>query len=992
MTRSMKDYSAARQYLAKVLPWPPADGPPAWIGIHYKHWDAAKKKFFWRSRGVVSVKEAVSTIDWLMSLKDTSDIYVCMGSLKSGEQKTAKSGRSTYVIVKREQEHVTGLKSFYMDLDAKGVDNDSYDSLKDAMSALFEFLKAIRFPAPSVVVRTGGGVHVYWTLDRLLTPAEWLPLAQALVSAAQQNGLKFDTGCSVDYARVLRIPCTLNHKFTPPKEVKLVSIEDGDYSVARIEQALNPYKGVVRSIAPGKSHIADPKLFGVKLPLTSESDLSAGVEAIELPKPTLKQLMKACPYVRDTVRTGGKGQPEPLWYNGAVSLAQWTVEGKAAAQVMSMGDPRWDRKDTSDKYEQAVDAQASKGLGWPQCATIAGHGSVPCKTCKHLSQGKSPLNFTALPPIAVTNPLITGLHSTVVSGNDLPSGFRRSQIGYVEQEHQNDDGTIHWVPICDYVMLNPWINETDKSPTLHFTTSTRVGVLKTVSVQLSLISSNEMRKELGMLGLVLSGRQLKPMGEFLVAWVKKLQAIKEAVTTTEPFGWDVENSSLEGFAYAGQLYTPKGARIAPNADSALAKNYMPIGSMTPFMQAIRLVHSQDRMPLDAIIAASFGAPLIRFTGQPGVLMSAYSTESGIFKSTAMQVAQAVWGDPVKAMQGLDDTQNSVLNKLGKLRHLPLFWDELKTAKDAEKMVNTLFTLSRGREKERLNSRIEMREMGTWETILISASNESMLDVVLNRTRMTTAGINRLFEYVVHPGQTGRIAVSDASRITAALKSNFGLPGQAYSQFLGANFTAIDKEVGEKLLEIGRLVTIEPDERFWTALIACVVLGAKYANELGLAEFNSRKLERFMIQQFVNMRKLRREQPIDITNPDNVSTVLVEFLRDKRARNTLVTETMWMGRGKPTNSISVIERPLDAMVVHVALKDRRMRISMSGLQVWLERSTYPRHTFIDQLRRMFGAKMLNSRLGVGTGLASGTEKVLDIDLSHTVAQKYLGNLA
>jgi hypothetical protein len=44
----------------------------------------------------------------------------------------------------------------------------------------------------------------------------------------------------------------------------------------------------------------------------------------------------------------------------------------------------------------------------------------------------------------------------------------------------------------------------------------------------------------------------------------------------------------------------------------------------------------------------------------------------------MAVAQAVWGNPQTATQQLDDTQNSVLKKIGTLQALPLFWDELKT--------------------------------------------------------------------------------------------------------------------------------------------------------------------------------------------------------------------------------------------------------------------------------------------------------------------------
>jgi hypothetical protein len=75
-------------------------------------------------------------------------------------------------------------------------------------------------PRPNLVVHSGGGLHVYWVLARALTPADWQPLAFALAEATKQHGLKCDTQCTVDRARVLRIPGTLNTKYDPPRLVR----------------------------------------------------------------------------------------------------------------------------------------------------------------------------------------------------------------------------------------------------------------------------------------------------------------------------------------------------------------------------------------------------------------------------------------------------------------------------------------------------------------------------------------------------------------------------------------------------------------------------------------------------------------------------------------------------------------------------------------------------------------------------------------------------
>src|SRR5690606_28476387 len=125
-------------------------------------------------------------------------------------------------------------------------------------------------------------------------------------------------------------------------------------------------------------------------------------------------------------------------------------------------------------------------------------------------------------------------------------------------------------------------------------------------------------------------------------------------------------------------------------------------------------------------------------------MSAFSKASGIGKSTSLKVAQAVWGDPVKAVQSLSDTQNAVMNKLGEIRSLPLYWDELKTEDDTKKFVNITFQTTQGKEKARMSRSVTQREPGSWQTLLVSASNDSLLDYVIGRTNMTTAGIYRVF--------------------------------------------------------------------------------------------------------------------------------------------------------------------------------------------------------------------------------------------------------
>jgi hypothetical protein len=72
---------------------------------------------------------------------------------------------------------------------------------------------------PSAIVASGGGLHVYW----ILTVAVPLPSEAARATAVLRKltvAVGGDLGAA-EPARVLRVPCTQNHKYDPPRAVEL---------------------------------------------------------------------------------------------------------------------------------------------------------------------------------------------------------------------------------------------------------------------------------------------------------------------------------------------------------------------------------------------------------------------------------------------------------------------------------------------------------------------------------------------------------------------------------------------------------------------------------------------------------------------------------------------------------------------------------------------------------------------------------------------------
>jgi hypothetical protein len=957
-------FDQAREFLAKVLPWPQDGDAPAWTNLH---WTFVPKdlqegrKAPWTGRAVQTVAEAARALEFATKLPSSRDVYVCLSTQRESQVAISAKGHKWHKPV-RLAENAIALKSLFLDLDAKGSDKNSYDTPKDAIAALAKFLRDTGMPKPSIVVGSGGGFHVYWTLARALSVTEWYPLANALVQATIQHGLKCDTAVTTDAARVLRVPDTFNHKTVPPRPVRIVGKPtDFDYSVEKIDQILAPYKvdGAMPSHLVGFApHL--PRLA----PIKGESDLAGGVETA-MPQLEVRACLDAIP-------------------NTVSDWNAWNTVGMrvfAACEGADYGLDEW-RRWSDQLPTQGTDSCEAR---WETLKTSpptrTGAGALVNAAREAL--GDPHWQARALPPAPVAATPAGTAPPAPPSNSDLPPGYSRDTLGIVSLVGLNDVGATTMQPISRYPLLGApdeaWIQVGDER-LLHFWTVTERGSKQRIRLPLEIVNTNEMRKVLQAQGFML-GTNPKLAMEFFVAWIQKLQESKDAVIS-QPFGWHMDGGKIAGFIYGGKLFTPSGDKPAASADPVLARQYGPTGELDPWTEAAALVTSQGRPDLDAILASAFAAPLVQITGEEGLFLSAWSQESGIGKTTTLKVAQAVWGDPVRALQGLDDTGNSVMGKIGQLRSLPCYWDELKTEEETRDFVKVLFRMTSGREKSRMTARITQRDPGRWQTLMVSASNDSILNFIVNRTNTTTAGLYRVFEYEVTPGVNGQIDSSVATKMIAKLNHNYGQAGLIYSEFLANNAARIDMEVADFLSAIGKEANFAKEERFWRTLIGTICMGAKYANELGLTSIDEEALKRFMYRALAEMRGQRHSQTMDMKKSENVSDRFARFLNDSRARHTIFTNRVHISRGRPTPGSIKIMRPtekLDSIHVHIGLEDKIMRISSGALHQWLADQDYSRPIFVKALEKEFGMKRVNGRMASGTDLSGASEYLFEIDL-------------
>jgi len=118
--------------------------------------------------------------------------------------------------------NATGAYAFWMDIDCgeqKAQAGKGYLTVEEALSALDRFCDAACLPKPTHIVLSGGGIQVYWTVNDHIERIQWQAFATKLKAVAQALGLQADPSRTADIASVMRMPGTLNYKYTPPRPV-----------------------------------------------------------------------------------------------------------------------------------------------------------------------------------------------------------------------------------------------------------------------------------------------------------------------------------------------------------------------------------------------------------------------------------------------------------------------------------------------------------------------------------------------------------------------------------------------------------------------------------------------------------------------------------------------------------------------------------------------------------------------------------------------------
>lgn len=286
-----------------------------------------------------------------------SDVYQAVGLQKERPSK----GRGT-------EAGVCSVPGFWADIDIRGPAHKTSDLPTTEQEAMV-LVEAVGLE-PSVLVRSGFGLQVYWLFRepyRIETETEWQFLR--LLSRRFQHNLRLHAqvhGWTVDptadLCRVLRVPGTFNRKI--PNDVRAVTSEyhQHEYNVSDFEDLLSGMEEPTESSAPPKATLAP-----ANLPL----------------------VLEGCPWMRHC-RDDATTLSEPEWYRMLTVVAR-CEEAEKWAHELSQPYPKYTPRETTAKLRQA----SGEKVAPTTCHYVQSHlsGKRFCSSCKYRGTVNSPIRI-----------------------------------------------------------------------------------------------------------------------------------------------------------------------------------------------------------------------------------------------------------------------------------------------------------------------------------------------------------------------------------------------------------------------------------------------------------------------------------------------------------------------------------------------------------------------------------------------------------------------
>jgi Domain of unknown function (DUF927) len=888
----------------------------------------------------------------------TRSISELAGHLVAEDQqgRSVYHGCASYKTKKRSANNAESARAFWLDIDV--APKSRYANATEAYTSVEDFSRATGLPRP-LYVASGSGIHAYWPLVADLDPESWLRYAAGLKQLCREHNLDAGPERTADIASILRPPGT-HHRKTLPRLVECGPLE-GPYDLSQFEVLLHAQRtdhrsSSVRRIVPR---------------------LAAALADVYEDTPRFgEHIAGSCGQLAKLRHTRGQ-LAEPLWY-ACLGVLAFCDDGHELGHEWSSGYEGYTEEETNERLQRAHNLS-----GATTCERFHSLNPAICEACPHWGKIKSPISLgkaAAQEPQAqqisnVFGETVETKAQTLDGLPDLPHDFYWRNDGALLTKTSADRGTVDIV-VSRYPI---------------FLDSVQTGEARG---EFNLIFRQKL-PERGWMGISLSARLIFGHGagaeladrganihehnhfvRYVRGAIDLFYAANKLTMRYDQFGWKDSNHS---FLYGLDLYGPNGVqRVVGNDELQVRCRQDWVGpakggDVENWKRAINALFAVGCEPQSVALLAAFAAPLMRFQerDEGGAIIHLVTRESGTGKSTALIGAASVWGRREGLGLTNDDTKVSKALTLGALGNLPVIYDEI-AIRDPEAIRAFVINFTNGRDKMRATRSGEIRHTAsTWQTLLISAANTSLVDVLSTQNDQEAAAF-RIMEFQLEIPDGLRHHQGD--KLRRQLQDNSGYAGQVYLEWLTqpANLVWVKAQLEVITQQTWEHTKLQSPHRFWVRTIAAIAVAGVIVKKLGLIDFSVDRIMQWLLTRefIVNVESIKRS--------DWALPALAEFLNESIG-NALVMPGPFVVGQKPRP----LQEPRFKLTIRYEVMGHRCVIAQSALREWLVEKEQSFQEFVRALeaRGVITRRRMQATLGAGTDIPGGQVWCVEINTAH-----------
>jgi hypothetical protein len=746
-----------------------------------------------------------------------------------GKKQNAFYALATFDKNNRTADNAVKIRSLFLDIDC-GTKKD-YANKAEAAEALNTFLveSTLDTLGNPWIVSSGGGLHVYWPLEEEVDIAVWKPVAENLKRLCKKLAFRVDLAVTGDAARVLRVPDTHNYKQENPRKV-VIKVMGGIFNLESISELLRDkmedaaYENLPTLQLPGKRPTLAPTANSVKLMENSV---------------TFFKNITSCAQINYYKEHATEDGMEPLW-RGILSIAKFCDDGVEEGLAISAMHP-YDTGRHNEKW------QAIKGPYG--CLKFDEANPGVCETCPHYNKFTNPLALGREIKVDVEQKEVVVervqeeeavLAPQTITRPTPPKGFAFGSNGGVFMDRMVEDEqggkSRKQVMLLPYDLFAVDILNSNGDHLVHLLAFRPEGAVDILIPQKSIVSKDETVKALANQNVIASygAGNDKNLFDYIRGCVEFISANKRAVKVPNSCGWQPDNT----FVYNSRILSYNGSEVyvpTPALDN-INQSTVPTGTIENWRKVFNMLIAKEEWSVLAMALVGPASLLMNFTKFNGCVYHLGSSESGMGKSLALELAASFFGHPERYRVTQSTSIVASQQRQGLLNSLPFIIDETtsKSREDFEWLPEFLLDLTQGKGKDRMKqgSNEERINTSTWKLLVLLSSNTHVMDFLSGARKHASQGeMFRILELQMNKKLKW---TTDEGATLGLLKDNFGVIGLELIRWMVQNRETVKQVVAKAKTDLTAEFDSNDDERYWTAGNSCIVaivqlLGKKHAN-------------------------------------------------------------------------------------------------------------------------------------------------------------------